>query len=532
MIIDLSMFAVQWSQPFKVDLALTALTGLIVYVVLFQVSRLVIRNLQVELPLVVLNCSRKPVLILITLLGLRLSLAQLETSENIIWATRLVNATAILTLTYWIAQLFTQVAIFGLKRYARRTEAVWDDVLVPILERLVPVLTYLLGAFFFLQSLGIDITGIWVAFGGITFVLGFALKDILGNFFSGLVLLIDTPFQFDDIITLDDGAIAVIKTIGLRVTHLYMIDSDCDVYMPNAVLGNKTIVNLTRPTPHFAATIDVKVPVTVDQAEAATLIRKAVLSHPDTLGDLSQKLACLEDFQGLSGSQDPVHYKQTAQIRLQAEHIVNQHLIQFEQGLDQLSQKIDVLEIGGLEEDESQAILVDFEKLLKQVGFSIATATPTFWSGTQLDIDLNDDPHRSLITAIRHWYQAWQQDPNLAAEDQSILATEWETKLEQLQFKLSKLHTKMAKPGSDETRLDDYTRTIQDWLRSNFKESSVLWKGPKVRLKDIYASTMEFTVKFHADHIKLERWDRGYRVTDEVRTEIMRQLQQAGVYAS
>lgn len=68
------------------------------------------------------------------------------------------------------------------------------------LETIIPPLIYVFGTFFFLQSLGIDLTGLWVAFGGITFVLGFALKDILANFFSGLVLLIDTPFQFDDMV--------------------------------------------------------------------------------------------------------------------------------------------------------------------------------------------------------------------------------------------------------------------------------------------------------------------------------------------
>ncbi len=524
------------AQIFELDLALTVIAGIGAYLLLFQISRLTLRRIRAELPLVILNCSRGPLLILILLLGIRVSLSQLPTSESVVWSIRIANAVGVLAVTYWIAQLFTQVVIFFLRRYARRTEAVWDDVLVPILERLVPVLTYILGIFFFLQSLDIDITGIWVAFGGATFVLGFALKDILGNFFSGLVLLIDTPFQFGDVISLsdeaEDGAIAVIKNIGLRVTHLYMIDSDCDVYMPNAVLGNKTIVNLTRPTPHFAANIEVKVPAKVDQTKAAALITKAVLAHPDTLGEISEKLQCLSEYQGPpypvpAGS---LSRQVAGQIRLESEQIVNHHLRGVEQDLEKLTRKIDRVETGGLDPHEIESIKIDLEGILSRVGLQVIDEGKAFWRGTQLQEAGDPDPDSSLIGAIRHWYHTWQKDPNLSAEDQGILQDEWETKLEQLRVKLSKLYGKIINPGGDETRLDDYARDVNDWIHNNFKESTILWKGPKVRLKSIYSSTMEFTVKFYVDHIKLERWDRGYRVMDEVRTEIMRQLQDAGVY--
>uniref|UniRef100_UPI001930DD9C mechanosensitive ion channel domain-containing protein n=1 Tax=Kamptonema formosum TaxID=331992 RepID=UPI001930DD9C len=61
------------------------------------------------------------------------------------------------------------------------------------------------------QQLGFDLSGLLVTIGGAAFVLGFALKDILANFFSGLVLLIDTPFSFGDVVALSDGSRAVIK---------------------------------------------------------------------------------------------------------------------------------------------------------------------------------------------------------------------------------------------------------------------------------------------------------------------------------
>jgi MscS family membrane protein len=59
----------------------------------------------------------------------------------------------------------------------------WDDVLLPILEAVVPVIVFTLAGVFVLRSLGVDLTGIWVALGGATFVLGFAAQGILANFF-------------------------------------------------------------------------------------------------------------------------------------------------------------------------------------------------------------------------------------------------------------------------------------------------------------------------------------------------------------
>ena len=50
--------------------------------------------------------------------------------------------------------------------------------------------------------------------------IGFAIKDILANFFSGIVLLIDTPFQFGDVLRLEDGSLGMLKKIGVRGIYL------------------------------------------------------------------------------------------------------------------------------------------------------------------------------------------------------------------------------------------------------------------------------------------------------------------------
>ncbi len=518
--------------PFLTILSVSAIVAFLLYIILFYLLRSWFRQWETDLPLLILNVSRSPILAIAILLGLKISLEELSATRIIDWTQRGFTATLVVFATYLIAQLFTQVAIYYLRSYVKKTEAVWDDVLVPILERLIPALTYLFGTFFFLQTLGIDLTGIWVAFGGLTFVLGFALRDILGNFFSGLVLLIDTPFEFGDLLSMPNGEIAVIKNIGLRVTELYMIDSDCEVYMPNASLGSINIVNLTRPTPHFATSINVSVTADADQTSTTTLLKEAVLGHPDTLGDIDEKLQSLESFQDLEEvEEDQLSKKEAGNLRLLAEKKVNNQLQKIEQEFKYLIQAIKVLERGGLTPSQIEIVQRYYQQILQLVGLQIVEEDKK-WGKSELAEVASSDEQDTLINLIRFWYQAWLKDPNLKAEDQQILRDEWESKLDILTLKMNKLLEKVAKPGGDETRLDDYSKSVLRWLRENFKESQSLWKEPKIRLEDVKGSAMKFAIKFYVDHIKLERWDRGYRVSNEVRREVVRRLKEADIYSS
>ena len=524
------LFVEKSSPSFLVTLLIAIFLKICVYLILFYILRPLFRTLEDSLPLVILGVSQNPLLIIVAFLGLQFSFQQLEIAEFTIWGERFLKAGIIIALTYWIAQLFTQVIAHSLRNYAKKTEAVWDNVLVPILERLIPALTYIIGTFFFFQTLGIDLTGIWVAFGGLTFVLGFALRDILANFFSGLVLLIDTPFQFGDVISLPDGSIAVIKNIGLRVTKLYLIDKDCEVYTPNASLGSQNIVNLTRPTPHFATSINVAVKGDADQTLATNILQETVLGHPDTLGDIQEKLKYLEVFEGLNLVEEgKLPKKEAGKIRLSAEAQVNQQLQKIEQEFEYLILAIEILEKGGLEPEQIKTVQKYYQDILTSVGLRSVIDSKSNRNQPPLE-ENNEGLNPSLIGLIRIWYQAWLKDPDLRSEDKHTLIEEWETKIDILKSKMTKLSQRIAKPGGYETRLDNYTFTIVTWLQENFKESRPLWKEPTIRLNNISDASMEFIIKFYVDHIKLEHWERGYRVSNEVRREMVRRLKEAGIY--
>ncbi|MEH2266920.1 MAG: mechanosensitive ion channel family protein [Nostoc sp.] len=502
----------------------------ILYILLFYLLRSFFRRTEKDTALFILGILQIPAIAIFILASLKLSLTQLGSGKIISLIDRGLTAFLILAFTYGITLLFTEAAVYYLKDYARKTEAVWDDVLIPLLQNFIPVITYLIGISLFFSTIGVDLTGIGLAIGSITVVLGLAVKDILSDFFSGLVLLVDTPFRFGDVISMPDGSIAIIKHIGIRVTKLYLINEHCEVYTPNTTLGGQNIVNLSRPTTHYAYTIQVSVRVDADAVVATNILQQIILGHPDTLGDIDEKLQCLDSFAALREAEgDKLSKKEAGRLRLLVEKDVNSQMQKIEQAFEDFVREVKKLEKGGLNTEELKTLQKSYLEILSIIGLVVITER----KGKRLRSRLEEQEQTekpTLISLIRQWYQTWLKDPDLVIEDQHLLPDEWEQKIELLKIKLSKLFQKISNPGVDETRLDDYSLKFVEWLHDSFKESNTAWKEPQVQLTDIQGSAMQFSVRFYVDNIQLEHWRRGNRVQNEVRREMVRRLRQAYIY--
>ena len=97
-----------------------------------------------------------------------------------------------------------------------------------------------------MQTLGFNISGI-LAFGGISGIaVGFAAKDLLANFFGGLMIYMDRPFVIGDWIRSPDREIeGTVEHIGWRLTRIRTFDKR-PLYVPNSVFANITVENPQR----------------------------------------------------------------------------------------------------------------------------------------------------------------------------------------------------------------------------------------------------------------------------------------------
>ncbi|MGA1624168.1 MAG: mechanosensitive ion channel family protein, partial [Prochlorothrix sp.] len=393
------------------------------------------------------------------------------------------------------------------------------------LETVVPVLVYIIGSFLALQSLGLNLTGLWVAFGGVTFVIGYALQDIIANFFGGLVLLIDTPFRFGDVIAWKKKERAVIKKVGLRLTQLYLIDQHCEVYVPNSKFEKQKILNLSRPNPNYYYTLTLKLAPEAEISRTSDIMEAVALAHPDTLGDLDRKLELIDRYFGRSIPGEHTNRKrETGRARLLAERDANRYLSQAEEMFDSLSDKIDEMEAGGLDRQEISSICDEFQSICEVIGLGIVPADRT---RKQPILEESAEFHSkgSLIGSVRTWYQAWLEDPDLLPEDHSILEKAWENRIELLTNKTNKLFQRLSNPDTDDTRLDDAVSNLYLWIQESFKTSRNEWQKPRIWTSELelgrgQLQDKEFSIKFYVDDITLERFQRGYRVESEVNREI------------
>ena len=99
----------------------------------------------------------------------------------------------------------------------------------------------LTGVLISLTSLGVSLGPVIALFGGVSFVLAFALQSNLGNFASGLMLLINKPFDVGDEVRIG-GYTAFVSAISLVNTKLK--DSNGNIItLPNNEVWGGDIVN-------------------------------------------------------------------------------------------------------------------------------------------------------------------------------------------------------------------------------------------------------------------------------------------------
>jgi MscS family membrane protein len=515
-------------------LLITSFGTLFLYFIFFYVLRSLFRQFEHDIALVTLNVSAYPALFSFLLISLQLTfkrlMAQTGGGDNV---ERLLSAGLIVSLTYWLIRFFDQVVVYYLKEVTQQSEAMWDDVLLPLLEAVIPVILVILSGAFILNLFGIDLTGIWVALGGATFVIGFAVKDILANFFSGVVLLIDTPFQFGDVLKLEDGSVGMLRRIGVRVTELYMFDNHCNVYIPNSVLQGQNLINLSRPIAYYHYTTVVQVRFKYDSETLKRVMEEILFAHPDTLGDLETKLEFIgQYFQNTPQEKLLARQQEIGQQRLCAEQEVNAKLEEIDLELASIVVTIQFAEKGGLSQDEIKNIQMEYHSVIEMIGLGVNSKqrrdrlSYSFYETEKED---------TLIELIRSWYRISIRDPNLLDQDEELISVEWERRIKLLKRRAQRVYQKIARPEREETRIDDYVLELRRWIKERFKTPRTGGQEPKVLITELEHDDegnayLNFKLSFFVDDIKLENGRRGDRVSSQIYQEIVYYLKNTICY--
>jgi small-conductance mechanosensitive channel len=185
------------------------------------------------------------------------------------------TALLIFVLSLYLARLLSNL----LKRVLKRREA--DLEITLLLATILRWSIIVAGIITALQRF-FDVTAFLAGLGILGFTIGFALQNIMQNFVSGVILLIEQPFDVGDAVELN-GYGGTVLTISLRTTEMRTFEG-LIVMIPNADVLSNTITNYTR-----ADRRRVELPVGVgygsDPAEARQIVLDAVKNVPGYLGD-------------------------------------------------------------------------------------------------------------------------------------------------------------------------------------------------------------------------------------------------------
>jgi len=102
---------------------------------------------------------------------------------------------------------------------------------------------YLIGFAVALAALEVDMTPVLAAIGATGLVVGLALQGTLSNFASGLMILINRPFDVGDVVTAG-GITGTVKQMNLVSTTFRTFDNQT-IHVPNNSIWNNVITNIT-----------------------------------------------------------------------------------------------------------------------------------------------------------------------------------------------------------------------------------------------------------------------------------------------
>ena len=155
--------------------------------------------------------------------------------------TNIAYAIIILAIGFWGAKMIARLV----KGLLERRDA--DQALTGFVGNLINALVVTFAVIAALNKLGIQTTSLVAVVGAAGLAIGLALKDSLGNFAAGVMILIFKQFKAGDFIEAA-GVLGVVETLNVFSTQLKTGDNKT-VYVPNGKLIGDNIINYsTKPT--------------------------------------------------------------------------------------------------------------------------------------------------------------------------------------------------------------------------------------------------------------------------------------------
>jgi small conductance mechanosensitive channel len=168
-------------------------------------------------------------------------------------------------------------AIAGLDRRVEMIEI--DPRQMWVIDRLIFYGGLLLGVVTTIAVLGLTqmLYSTLTAAGVISVIVGFAIKDIVANFFSGVLIMVEQPFVKGDFIEIGNFS-GTVRRVSLRSTEIVALEGPV-VTIPNSLIATEAVINYST-APGRRIEIHIAVPSDTDVSRVIHVLHEVVRAEP------------------------------------------------------------------------------------------------------------------------------------------------------------------------------------------------------------------------------------------------------------
>ncbi len=163
-------------------------------------------------------------------------------------------------------------------RFARKITLSTRTIIANVGYYTIILITFLIG----LKIIGLNLSSLTVILGALSVGIGFGLQNMVSNFISGIILMLENSIRIGDYIEISDTLKGVVRDIQMRSTTIVTNDN-IEVIIPNQTLFQNNVINwtLTEKLRRFRIPFSVAYGTKIEDVEKAVLgaLEKSSLNY-------------------------------------------------------------------------------------------------------------------------------------------------------------------------------------------------------------------------------------------------------------
>jgi MscS family membrane protein len=267
------------------------------YWVFSNVFKKITSKTKTNLDDVLLSKLEKPLTYLVLVGGYWIAIHYLKFSDGI---SEVLENAAYFALVIDITAIFSRVfdALISeiVLPLSEKSESSFDNQLIPVVQKGVRSIIWVLGIIIGLDNIGFDITAMIAGLGIGGLALALAAQDSVKNIFAGIMIFLDKPFRLNDRIQINghDGSV---EEVGLRSTRIRTLEGRI-VTIPNCTFTDNSVINVTSQP---ALKVKLNLGLTYDTNEedmqkAINILEEIVMKEPQIKDDFAAGFNGFGDF--------------------------------------------------------------------------------------------------------------------------------------------------------------------------------------------------------------------------------------------